>query len=441
MKKLITLDIEKIVYGGHGMGHTEGKVVFVPFTAPGDRVTTDIVKAKKNYLQGCLQTIQKPSPARVLPFCKVFGRCGGCQLQHLSYVDQISVKEKNLRESLHPLLKKGHFEVLPTISSPQDRAYRTRAQLKAGQTKDKTVLGFYGFKSHQIVAIDQCPLLHPLANKVLQEFYLRLERWKGKILLRSMDILVSPEEDRGVVRLTGIGTGNLKILEELVQGTLTIKGAHLQTTNRTSWGDLNLRSCLPGWSSKESVEMVIHADSFFQVNPYQNENLIKKVREWAELTGKEKVLDLFCGAGNLTLPLAQRAQRIWGVDADKTAIAAAKENARRNRLKNCVFWAASADVGVSQVLEETENVDLVVLDPPRTGALKVLEKIVELHPAKILYVSCEPPTLVRDLVRLGELGYNVTRIQPVDMFPQTYHLEVIAEVMEGTNGKWSKAAH
>ena len=428
MKKLITLDIEKIVYGGHGMGHTEGKVVFVPFTVPGDRVTIEILKEKKNYLEGDLHAIQNPSPTRVRPFCRVFGRCGGCQLQHLSYADQISVKEENLRESLHPLLKKGHFEVSPTIPSPRERAYRTRAQLKAGQAKDKTVLGFYGFKSHQIVAIDQCPLLHPLANKVLQELYLSLERWKGKIQLRSVDILVSPEEDRGVIQLIGIGTGDLKIMEELVQGTLTIKGAHLQTKNSTSWGDLNLRFCLPGWSSKESIEMGIHADSFFQVNQCQNENLIKKVREWANLTGKEKVLDLFCGAGNLTLPLAQKAEKIWGVDADKTAIAAAKENARKNRMKNCVFWEASADVGVSQAIEETGNMDLVVLDPPRAGALKVLEKIVELRPPKILYVSCEPPTLVRDLVRLGELGYNVTRIQPVDMFPQTYHLEVIAEM-------------
>jgi 23S rRNA (uracil1939-C5)-methyltransferase len=435
MKNLITLDIEKMVYGGQGMGHTNGKVVFVAFTAPGDRVAVEILKEKKNYLEGRLQTIQKSSPARVQPFCKVFGQCGGCQLQHLSYVDQISVKEGNLRESLRPLLKKGHFEVLPTIPSLRERAYRTRAQLKLGQAKGKTVLGFYGFKSHQIVAIDQCPLLHPLADKVLQEIYLSLERWKGRIQLRSADILVSPKEDKGVILLTGIGTGNLKILEELVQGTLTIKGAHLQTTNITSWGDLNLRFSLPGWSSKESIEMGIHADSFFQVNHCQNENLIKKVREWANLTGKEKVLDLFCGAGNLTLPLAQKTERIWGVDADKTAIAAARENARRNRLKNCVFWAAGADAGVSQILEETGNVDLVVLDPPRAGALKVLENIVRLRPPKILYVSCEPPTLVRDLVRLGELGYNVTRIQPVDMFPQTFHLEVIAELMEETHRK------
>jgi 23S rRNA (uracil1939-C5)-methyltransferase len=433
MKKIITVDIEKMVYGGQGMGHTNGKVVFVPFAAPGDRVTVEILREKKNYLEGELQTIEKQSPARVQPFCAVFGRCGGCQLQHLSYGDQISAKEENLRGALRPLLRKSTFEVLPTIPSPHTQAYRTRAQLKAGQDRGKTVLGFYSFKSRRIVAIDQCPLLHPAANRILQELYLNLGRWKGEMHLRNADILVSPFEERGVIQLTGIGTDELIFMEELVRESLVIKGAHLKNTSEKSWGDLQLRFHLPGRSPNERIEMHIPANSFFQVNPYQNENLIKTVQKWANLKGKEKVLDLFCGAGNLTLPLAHKAEKIWGVDADKMAIAAAKENARLNRLGKCVFLSASAQNGTSEVLGETDHVDLIVLDPPRAGALEALANIARLHPQKILYVSCEPPTLVRDLVRLGELGYNVTRIQPVDMFPQTYHLEVIAELREGAH--------
>jgi 23S rRNA (uracil1939-C5)-methyltransferase len=429
MGKTITLDIEKIVYGGQGMGRTGGKVIFIPFTAPGDRVTAAIVKEKKDYLEGVLQKIETPSSKRVQPFCRFFGRCGGCQLQHLSYADQISVKEENLRGALHRLLKTGPFEILPTLPSPRERAYRIRAQFKTAQSGGKTILGFYGFKSHQIVEVDGCPLLHPLVNKILQELDSRIKGWKGKIQLQSADILGSPEEDKGVVLLRGAEIGDLASLGELVQGALTIKGACLQLHNKTSWGDLNLRFHLAGGVSKGSVEMSIPAGSFFQVNPYQNENLIQKVGEWAALTGRERVLDLFCGAGNLTLPLAPTAARIWGVDTDRKAIEAAGENARKNLLKNCVFLAMGADAGIIQILKETNEVDLLVLDPPRAGASEVLENLVKLHPRKILYVSCEPPTLVRDLVRLGELGYNVTRIQSIDMFPQTYHLEVIAELV------------
>ncbi len=435
MKNLVTVKIEKIVYGGLGLGRADGKIVFVPLTAPGDRVTAEILKEKKNYLEGTLRTIEKPSAKRVQPFCSFFGHCGGCQLQHLSYADQISVKEENLRGFLHRLLAKSHFEVLPTLTAPQDRGYRIRAQLKAFVSRDRTTLGFYENKSHRVVGIDQCPLLHPLANRILGQFGLKIERWKGNIRLRSADIFVSPEEEKGTIRLTGVGTGDLKTLRELVSGISILKGAQFQAQSRISWGDLLLRFRLPVGSSKKPVEADIPADSFFQVNPVQNENLIRKVSEWAALTGGEKVLDLFCGAGNLTLPLAQAAAKIWGVDADKKAISAAEENARKNLLKNCFFRAARADAGVSRVLEETNGVDLVVLDPPRAGAAEALEPIAKLRPQKIIYVSCEPPTLVRDLARLDELGYNITRIQPLDMFPQTYHLEVIAELVRtGSKG-------
>ena len=428
MKEILTVDIEKIVYGGLGMGHVGGKVVFVPFTAPGDRVTAGILKEKKNYFEGRLQTIERPSAKRVQPFCRVFSRCGGCQLQHLSYADQISIKEENLRGSLHRLLQKSHFEIFPTIPAPQDRGYRIRAQLKTAFGRDRTILGFYGFKSHRAVGIRECPLLHPLADEILREMDGELQGFKEGIPLWEVEIFVSPDEDRGIVHLRGDGAKVLKLAERFSQKTQLIKGVKLTGTKTASWGDLRLRFCLPGLASESPIRVQIQTESFFQVNPYQNENLVRKIGEWALLSGVEKIADFFCGAGNLTLPLAQKAGKIWGIDSDETAIATAKENATQNGLKNCIFRAERAETAAAKILAETKQIDLAVLDPPRAGAREVLESLAALGPRKIFYVSCEPPTLIRDLARLEELGYNITRIQPLDMFPQTYHLEVIAEL-------------
>ena len=429
MKEILTVDIEKIVYGGQGMGRADGKIIFVPFTASGDRVTVAILKEKKNYLEGILQTIEKPSAKRIQPFCKVFGRCGGCQLQHLSYADQISVKEENLRGSLHRLLQKGHFEVLPTIAAPQDRGYRIRSQLKTAIVHGRTILGFFGLKSHQIVKIDQCPLLHPLADEIFRELEGKLQGENEGLPLRGAEIFVSPDEEKGIVHLIGDGAKVFSLAEKYSQESGLIKGIKLMGSRSVSWGDLQLQFRLPGLASEKPIPVQIRTGSFFQVNPFQNENLIRKIGEWALLSGVEKIADFFCGAGNLTLPLAQKAGRIWGIDSDETAIATAKENAAQNGLKNCVFRVERAETAAAKILAETKQIDLAILDPPRAGAREVLESLAALGPRKILYVSCEPPTLVRDLMRLGEIGYEVTRVQALDMFPQTYHLEVIAELV------------
>jgi 23S rRNA (uracil1939-C5)-methyltransferase len=429
MKNLATVEIEKIVYGGAGMGRIGGKVVFVPFTAPGDRVIAEISREKKNYFEAALRTIAKPSARRVRPFCPVFAVCGGCHLQHLNYADQISLKEANLRDSLHRLRGKGDFDILPTLCASQDRGYRVRAQLKASCAGGRTVLGFYGVRSHSVVAIEHCPLLAPLANEILRGLLSLTDRRKGSARIEGADILVSLDEEKGIVRLKRAGPGDPAFLEELLQEVPCLKGARYQADGGASRGDLRLRFRLSGEVAEEPLEMDIPADCFFQVNPFQNRALVRKVREWARLTGREKVLDLFCGAGNLTLPLARNAGEIWGVDFDPAAISAAAENARKNFLDHCTFLAAPAEAGTARILGETKRVDLVVLDPPRAGAAGALEPIAGLRPQKILYVSCEPPTLARDLSRLGTLGYRVTRLQPLDMFPQTYHLEVIAELV------------
>jgi 23S rRNA (uracil1939-C5)-methyltransferase len=427
MNRSFTLEIEKMVYGGRGMGRIDGKVVFVPFTAPGDRVQVEVVREKKDYMEAVPKTVEEESPLRVKPFCGLFGKCGGCQYQHISYPHQLKLKEKEVKESLLHLKGEKDFEAVPAIPSSHDRGYRIRAQFKGGPKNKNEVLGFYGMNSHQLVEVRECPLLHPLANEILRG----LQNWLGKereFSVRNADIQVSPDENKGVVRLQVEGHYNSRTAEIAGKEIPRVKGVFLAGKKNISRGEPRLLYRCPENFGKRSLQIQADYDSFTQVNPYQNWNLIERVVEWADLSGREKVVDLFCGSGNLTLPLAQRALKAWGVDQDERAVKRARENARNNQLDNCLFIPATASAGISRILAETNSVDVVVLDPPRAGAKDVIDGLALLRPRKIIYVSCEPPTLARDLRRLGEMGFRLNRIQPLDMFPHTYHIEVIAEL-------------
>jgi 23S rRNA (uracil1939-C5)-methyltransferase len=430
MSRSLTVEIEKMVYGGRGMGRVNGKVVFVPFTAPGERVRVEVVRERKDYMEAVLKNIEQNSPWRVKPFCDLFGKCGGCQYQHLPYPEQLKLKEEILKDALQRLIRKGAFEVLAVIPSPHDRRYRIRAQLKVGMSAGRAVLGFYAWRTHQVVEVQECPLLHPLVNGILEG----LRNWLGersKVPIQGVEIQVSPDEGKGVVSLRIEASYHPKMLEEIGQRISGVKGMIVKGKQKISWGEWTLFYDGPEFLGKKRLHIQTSGESFFQVNPYQNWNLMRKVVEWAGLTGQERVLDLFCGSGNLTLPLAQRARKVWGIDQDPQAIEHAAENARQNNLPNCQFIAASAEEGIKLVLKEIDSVDVVVLDPPRSGARGTLDLLASLRPPKILYVSCEQPTLARDLTRLIDLGYNVKRIQPLDMFPQTYHIEVIGELTRG----------
>lgn len=427
MKRFFTIEIEKMVYSGQGLGRANGKVIFVPFTAPGDRVEIEVVREKKDYSEGIPKRLEHGSSLRVKPFCPLFGECGGCQYQHLPYPEQLKLKEEAVKDILRRLTRKGDFEVLPVIPSPYDRKYRIRAQLKTGINGGRMVLGFYAWRTHRIVEVQECPLLYPLANQILQG----LQGWSGerkKVLVNNADLQVSPHEGQGVVCLQIEGPANPGMGEEICRNIKGVKGVALEGKQKTSWGDLTLEYQWPKIEGMPRLHIRTSGESFSQVNPYQNWNLIQKVIEWSDLRGQERVLDLFCGSGNLTLPLAQRAGKVWGVDQDPQAIDHGAENARANNLSNCTFFAASAEEGIRRVKEAVRSVDVAVLDPPRVGARGILDLLASLRPKKILYVSCEPPTLARDLARLIALGYNIKKVQPLDMFPQTYHIEVIVEL-------------
>ena len=317
-------------------------------------------------------------------------------------------------------------EFLPVVPSPRDRGYRIRAQFKGAGEGKSHALGFYAWGSHHLVGIAECPLLHPQVN----EIYRALAERCGEYSIEAANIQVSPDETQGVLTLETRAGGDLKRAEKLARDIPGIKGVILKGKRNFSWGDTDLCYEWPGTPGSPALKIRADGDSFSQVNPFQNRNLMQKVVEWANLTGNERVLDLYCGSGNLSLPLAQRAREVWGIDSDARGIASARENAAGNGLDNCRFISASTNPGLKRMRQETGEVEVAVLDPPRAGARDIAASVA-LKPRKILYVSCEPPTMARDLAMLGSLGYRPIRLQALDMFPHTYHVEVIAELAAG----------
>jgi len=425
--KEVELIIEKMAYGGWGMGRVAGKIIFVPYTVPGERVIGEIASEKKNYAVAILREIKEVSPLRQSPFCNLFGQCGGCHYQHLAYQEQLLIKEQMLKEFLTPLLAKDSpCKIYSLFPSPEDRGYRIRAQLKGAQKLGKQILGFYGRKSHQIAEIKECPLLHPLANLILAGVREWTEKEAG-LFIKNLEVQVSPAEGKGIIFLQSVNNITEKLVNKLITNVPQLKGVTVKGKRNFTAGEMLLDYKFLGAPGKESVFLQASYDSFVQVNLGVNQQLIKMVLEWAELEGKERVLDLFCGLGNFTLPLAQVAPEVWGIDANESAINLARQNASKNRLKNCQFLLGLAEEELAKLKKNIDRIDVLILDPPRAGAgKKVLKLAVELHPQKIIYVSCEPPTLVRDLKLLLSWGYELQKIQALDMFPQTYHFEVIA---------------
>lgn len=425
--KEIELTIEKIAYGGWGMGRIAGKIIFVPYTIPGERVIAEIAREKKNYAEAFLREIKEVSPLRQRPFCNLFGQCGGCHYQHLAYKEQLRIKEQMLKEFLAPLLAEDSpCKIYSLFPSPEEFGYRLRAQLKGAGKGEKHILGFYERKSHQIVEVKECPLLHPLANLILQGVREGIKKDK-ELIVKNLEVHVSPEEGRGIICLQGEDK-NLEMFASRLLGHMPqLKGIIVKGEKNYTRGETTLEYQWLGAPGGRKIMGQVSYDSFMQTNASVNRELIKKVLEWAELSGKERVLDLFCGLGNFTLPLGQIAQEVWGIDINTSAIAMARQNATKNGLENCHFILGLAEEELAKLKEKIEGIDAVVLDPPRAGAgKKLLKLVVELQPKKIIYVSCEPPTLVRDLKLFHSWGFELQKIQALDMFPQTYHFEVIA---------------
>ena len=469
MKKNDTfiLKIEDMGIGGEGIGKYEGMTFFVKDAVIGDEILAGVTKLKKGYGYARLVEIIKPSPKRVEAPCKIARQCGGCQIQNLCYEEQLTLKQKKVENNLKRI---GGFSqeqvdkvMEPVVGMENPFRYRNKAQFPCGYDKDgNIVFGFYAARSHQVIPIDDCLLGVEENAEILTKIKEYMEachikpydETTGKGLLRH--VLIRKGFRSGQVMVCLIINGDkLPQADYLVEHLSEIPGMHSisynvnkEKTNRILgdrvqllWGDLCISDSIYRVKEEtgaftrtdENVTFAISPKSFYQVNPVQTEKLYSLALEYAGLTGKEVVWDLYCGIGTISLFLAQAAKHVYGVEIVPEAIADARENAKNNQIDNATFYVGKAEEVLPAWVEEHADdgdeglhPDVIVVDPPRKGCdEKCLETMVAMAPERIVYVSCDSATLARDLKYLQEKGYEVLRVRPVDQFCHSMHVETV----------------
>ena len=440
---IVTLKIEDCGIDGEGIGKADGFTVFVKDAVIGDTVRAKIMKAKKNYGYGRLEEILTPSPDRVKPECDFARQCGGCQLQALSYEKQLEFKTNKVRGHLERI---GGFTDLPMeeiLGMEHPFHYRNKAQFPVGKSKDgRIITGFYAGRTHSIIENRDCALGVSQNKEVLDRVIAHMERFHiqpydettGKGLVRHVLIRYGFFTDEMMVCLI-INGEKLPEEEALVKSLREIKetaSIMINVNKKRNNVILGDKVCLL-WGSPYITDKIgeisyqISPLSFFQVNPYQTGRLYGKALEYAGLTGNETVWDLYCGIGTISLFLAQKAKMVRGVEIIPAAIENAKENAKLNRLENTEFFVGKAEEVLPQQYARTgERADVIVVDPPRKGCDEtLLATIIEMQPDRVVYVSCDSATLARDLKYLCQRGYELKKVCPVDMFPNTVSVETV----------------
>jgi len=434
------IEISGMTHEGQGVGRIENFTVFVDGSIKGEEVEIKIIKVNKSYAVGKLLNILKASPDRAEPICKVFNRCGGCSLQHMSAQAALKFKTDVVIENIRRIGKLKDVVVHDTIGMENPFNYRNKAQYPVGQLKDELVVGFYAKKSHDIVDSPQCMIQHSVSDRA---------KLIVKRFLEDNKISVYDEETgKGLVRHVmtrrGFNTGELmvvlvlngkslpqqnKLVRQLTADIPEIKSIVLNVNTANTNIILGNRNIVV--FGEETItdyigrfKFKISPLSFFQVNPVQTEVLYNKALEYAGLTGEETVFDLYCGIGTISLFLSEKAKKVYGVEVVEEAIRDAKENAKLNGVDNVEFLVGEAEKIIPDMYQKGIRADVVVVDPPRKGCDEVLlDTLVSMSPERIVYVSCNPATLARDLAFLTGKGFQVVEVQPVDMFPWSIHVE------------------
>lgn len=416
------VQIEALAFGGSGVGRLAGKVVFVPYTAAGDLVHFRSLREKKQYIEGELISVVSPSTERRVPPCPVFGQCGGCQWQHLPYDQQVFWKQNIYNDFLTRRLNVPTEVLRPFVPAPDEWNYRSRMQFKCRQTPKGFVVGFYRRGSHFVIDVTSCPIAVPPINQVMSRLRPFLAASPCPDLIPQLDIALD-DEGRIAVIVHCLAADLSPLADYLLPVALQegcalyLQSGRKQTlTCVTDPVALHIHPL-----SDESLRLAYPVGGFAQVNLRQNRRLVADVLDAAAPLRGQRVLDLYCGMGNFSLPLAHAGAEVCGVEDFAPAIDCARRNAQQNHC-TCTFYCMTAHEALAGPLAH-QHFDLVLLDPPRTGARDVIPELLRLKPPRILYVSCDPSTLARDLVPLVHNGYRVCRTQGIDLFPQTYHIE------------------
>jgi 23S rRNA (uracil1939-C5)-methyltransferase len=439
------MDITGMNHEGQGVGRINELVVFTDGAIKGEKAEVKIIKVSKAYAVGKLIKIINRSPGRAQPFCPAFDKCGGCVLQHMDYETQLEYKTGQVRDAIKRIAKLENIRVNDTIGMENPLNYRNKAQYPVGRTDKDITIGFYSARTHNIIEMSDCGIQDRISDsvkKIIREFMVAnnikaYEELSGKGLVRHVMTRVgfNTSEIMVVLVLNGSKLPEqnklVRLLTEKVQGIKSIViNVNTEKTN-IILGSKNI--CIFG---KEYItdtiggyKFRISPLSFFQVNPVQTEVLYGKVMEYAGLTGEQTVIDLYCGIGTITMFLAGKAKKVYGIEVVSEAIADARINAELNNVQNVEFIVGDAEKAITEIEANGVKADIVVVDPPRKGCdEKVLETIANMQPQKIIYVSCNPSTLARDLAILSEKGYKTVEIQPVDMLPHTSHIESVVRL-------------
>jgi 23S rRNA (uracil1939-C5)-methyltransferase len=418
----ITLKIDSLSYGPYGVGRKDGRVVLVPQTAPGDEAEIRIVEAKNNYSIGELTRLVQPSPLRQIPPCPYVGECGGCPWQQVQYETQLAAKEKSVQDALSRIGKLKGFERLPILRSPKEYRYRRRIRLQADGRKR---LGFHRAFSRELIEIDSCLIAESEPDLCLGHARAWIRGLKTPV--QHVEIIHGDRE--GAVILVGKAAGAFAPEDDLanarfMEGSKEVAGLILFGHGwRRSWGQEKIVMLY-----EEELKMEVDGEVFSQVNREGNREIVRELLRWADFAGHDRVLELYCGAGNFTLPVAHRAGEVTAVEGDARSVENGRSNSLAHGLKNIRWVRSHVPAAIKQLRQKKEHFSKIVLNPPRSGAKGLDDDLASLKAEKILYVSCNPPTLARDLSALSGRGYKLTRVRPVDLFPQTFHVETLAEM-------------
>ncbi|SDR11119.1 23S rRNA (uracil(1939)-C(5))-methyltransferase RlmD [Virgibacillus salinus] len=438
----ITLNFEDLTHEGNGVGKINGYPLFVPQALPGEEGKVKVVKANKNFGFGKLLELTKESPDRIEPVCHV--HCNGCGLQHMSYSLQLEMKQNQVKNAMKKIAHLEHVPVKSIIGMDDPLHYRNKVQIPVGEKNGELITGFYQKRSHRIIENTETCVTHnevingvvksvrDIANRLGIKAY---NEQKHNGVLRHIMVRTG-EETKDIMVVLVTRTDKLPHQDELVK-ELTSEFPHIKSVvhnvnhkrtnvimgdkSKVIWGDEYIHDKIG------EITFAISAKSFYQVNPAQTRKLYDKALEYADIGTKDTVIDAYCGIGTISLFMAQKARKVYGVEVVPEAISDAKKNAKLNGITNAEFYVGEAEKVMPWWKMQGLNPDVIVVDPPRKGCdEELLKAMTEMQPKRIVYVSCNPSTLARDLRVLEDRGYATQVVQPVDMFPQTGHVECCA---------------
>ncbi|PAD21366.1 23S rRNA (uracil(1939)-C(5))-methyltransferase RlmD, partial [Terribacillus saccharophilus] len=442
----IELTFEDLTHDGDGVGKVDGYPLFVPYALPGETAQVKVIKTKKNFGFGKLMEITKPSPARVEPPCNVYIQCGGCQLQHMSYQLQLEMKQKQVQNAMKKIGHLEHVPVHPALGMDDPWRYRNKIQIPTAERNGEMITGFYRKRSHDIIDdMETCVIQDEVNDRMVEAV--------RRIASRLGISAYNEETHRGDLRHIMVRTGQqtnetmivlvtrmneLPYAKELVaelhetypQIKSIVQNINKERTNvilgrktKLLWGEEYI------YDTIGDIKFAISAQSFYQVNPAQTKVLYDQALKYANLSGNETVIDAYSGIGTISLFLAQKAKKVYGVEIVPQAVSDAKMNAKLNHMDNAEFYVGKAEEVMPWWKAQGLNPDVIVVDPPRKGCEEdLLQAMIDMKPKRIVYVSCNPSTLARDLRFLEDGGFETKQVQPVDMFPQTGHIECVAEI-------------